>query len=450
MNTLDGSKLLGTPDMKRTRDTDKGTLDSDSAVPFTARLNAYYRAVENKMENPLLIDPLAERLAGNMTEYFEKHRRFTGMGGSQIARSYYIENELLIPWCKLHETSQVILLGAGLDTRAYRLEPLQENSHTVFELDLPLIINYKDRILRDETPLCKLVRISSDLSESNWIQELRAHGFSDKIPTFWILEGLVYYIGQKQVHNLLMALSEISADDSQVFADVCVPALADLRWGPFSDHFKWGISIDQVQGFFAAAGWNVSSSYLDDHAHGKDVGQKGIILVQGVRDLSGLDSSHELSSPVESFLHPNEMQDFSRAVARAIIPEILHIIDANEIGIQQSLVEYIDFIKRNEKDIQKIAKGQENPVLLGKISPRLLGDPLTIERDAHNRTSTEIESFLVGNLQAVLSLVYCGVMGIPAEKFQGTPMDEANKKQGVDSLESLLHLIKLLQQVTEM
>lgn len=437
--------------MTRETGIEKWSLDSNNAaIPFTARLNAYYRAIESKLDEPLLIDPLAERLAGDMTEYFAKHKRVNDMGGSQIARSYYIENKLLTPWCSVHESSQIVLLGAGLDTRVYRFSPLLKNSHSVFELDLPVIINYKEKTLKNEKPLCKLIRISTDLSKSNWIFDLRERGYSHEIPSFWILEGFVYYVEYAQVHNLLTTISEMSTEDSQLFVDVCIPALADLRWGPFTNHFKWGISKDEIPQFFTTAGWRVSSSYLDDHAHGKDVGQKGLILVHGFRDLSGVGGIPTQVQSVESIFPAHEISVFSKQVVVQVLPQITQIIEVYNRDSNEGAAAYIEFIRENESDLQTIAKGQRNQILLGQISPRLLGDPLSIERDVENRTDTEIESFIVGNLRAILQLMYCGVKGIQAEQFKGTPMDiESKHVTNISRFESLLPLVEIMKQATD-
>ncbi|TFG11139.1 hypothetical protein EU537_13185, partial [Candidatus Thorarchaeota archaeon] len=64
-------------------------------VPFTARLTAYHRAQETERSEPLLVDPFAERLAGDLTSYEQDHRYTTRRGNYPIIRSYYIEEELL-------------------------------------------------------------------------------------------------------------------------------------------------------------------------------------------------------------------------------------------------------------------------------------------------------------------------------------------------------------------
>jgi hypothetical protein len=89
------------------------------------------------------------------------------------------------------------------------------------------------------------------------------------------------------VTSLLSAIAKASTEKSQIFADVCIPALAEVKVGPFSKHFKWGLDKKAIQPFFAAAGWTVSWSYADHHDQGRDVGQKGLIFVQGARAIIG-------------------------------------------------------------------------------------------------------------------------------------------------------------------
>jgi len=254
--------------------------NENSPLLFTARLMAYYRANENKSSFPLIKDPFAERLAGDLTSYFDNHGHYSEMD-YPIVRSFYIEEILLKSWCKTHKNSQIVLLGAGFDTRVYRLEFLQANTHIIFEIDLPIVNRYKEEILKYKKPLCNLVRISADLSNLEWISLLIKSGFSKKIPTFWILEGLVYYMEKKAVGSLLAKVSEISVKNSQIFVDICVPIFAEIKVGPFSKHFKWGLDKKDVKSFFSIVGWNVSCSYADNYDQGRDVGQKGLIFIQG-------------------------------------------------------------------------------------------------------------------------------------------------------------------------
>ncbi|MFX1253674.1 MAG: class I SAM-dependent methyltransferase [Promethearchaeota archaeon] len=261
--------------------------DEITAIPFTARLMAYYRAVEYENDSPLIVDPFAKHLAGDISSYIDQHSHVrAGEGGYSLVRSYYIEQNLLTPWCNALAESQIVLLGAGLDTRAYRFTPLQTNTHIIFEIDFPVVNSYKEEILQDEQPLCRLVRISVDLTSDDWAFHLKNSGFSKNIPTFWVLEGLVYYMEREVVVSLLKKAAELSSKNSQIFVDLCVPMLAEVNFGSFLRYFKWGLDKEDVPRFFAAIGWDVSCSFADNYDQGRDVGQRGMIFTHGKRSIT--------------------------------------------------------------------------------------------------------------------------------------------------------------------
>jgi O-methyltransferase involved in polyketide biosynthesis len=81
-------------------------------------------------------------------------------------------------------------------------------------------------MLQNESPYCELIRISVNLSDPGWTAHLKRAGFSKTTPTFWILEGLVYYLEKDEVASILMKSSELSEDSSEIFVDICIPALA--------------------------------------------------------------------------------------------------------------------------------------------------------------------------------------------------------------------------------
>lgn len=264
------------------------TKNNFSSIPFTARLMAHYRAEESKKENPLIIDPFAAQLAGNLESYFKKHIRFSEMD-YPIIRTLYVEEELLTKWCTTLKKTQIVMLGAGLCTRAYRFKPLKKNHHLLFEIDLPKIIKYKKRILKDEKPLVELKRISADLSQTRWFDKLKNAGFNPNIPTFWVLEGLLYYLNREDAISLLKSLNKLSKKGDKIFLDL----MQRSRWlrsdeslfisstTSFTKHFKWGIDIKQVPSFFSDLGWNINATFADKHDKGRDVGQKAMIFVEG-------------------------------------------------------------------------------------------------------------------------------------------------------------------------
>ena len=253
---------------------------TDEGIPFTARLMAYYRAQESKKDAPLFTDPFAESLAGDLTSYFKKDESFM-INNYPLIRTYYIDKNLLIPWCENRKNSQVVILGAGLDTRAYRISQLRLGEHLVYEIDFPEINRYKEEILENEPPLCQLIRVSTDLSNSNWVSQLLRSGFSSNISSLWILEGLAYYMERENFENLLSQISNMGLKNCQIFVDVCDPVCAEVDFGPFFPHFKWGLNKEEILPFFNKLGWEVSYYNAEDFDQDRFVGANVMFFVHG-------------------------------------------------------------------------------------------------------------------------------------------------------------------------
>ena len=113
---------------------------------------------------------------------------------------------------------QMVLLAAGLDTRAFRLT--WPSDVTVFEIDQPQVIAFKDEVLSNEgaQPTCRRVAIGADLREA-WQKELLAAGFAADAPTAWVAEGLLAYLSPDAEGRLLQQIQDHSAPGSSIAAD---------------------------------------------------------------------------------------------------------------------------------------------------------------------------------------------------------------------------------------
>jgi methyltransferase (TIGR00027 family) len=88
---------------------------------------------------------------------------------------------------------QAVILAAGLDARAYRLD--WPDGMTVYEVDQPEVIAFKTRTLAGigAEPRAAHRVVAIDLRE-NWPKVLRDNGFDSSQPTAWIAEGLLIYL----------------------------------------------------------------------------------------------------------------------------------------------------------------------------------------------------------------------------------------------------------------
>jgi methyltransferase (TIGR00027 family) len=110
---------------------------------------------------------------------------------------------------------QVVLLAAGLDTRAFRLA---WPSHTrVFEVDLPGVLAFKDTVLaaRKAVPRCERTTVPADLRQ-NWTDALTTAGFDATGPAAWLAEGVLLYLTADEARQLLTGVTELSAPGSRL------------------------------------------------------------------------------------------------------------------------------------------------------------------------------------------------------------------------------------------
>jgi len=123
--------------------------------------------------------------------------------------------------------SQVVLLAAGLDTRAFRL--FWPKDTRVFEVDLPDVLAFKDSVLAGQgaVPRCERATVPADLRGS-WTTALAEARFDRSAAAAWLAEGLLIYLTADQARRLLTAITELSAPGSQLSFEHSPMATATL------------------------------------------------------------------------------------------------------------------------------------------------------------------------------------------------------------------------------
>jgi len=113
---------------------------------------------------------------------------------------------------------QVVLLGAGLDTRAFRLT--WPDDVRLYELDLPELFAFKERVLSEQEAAPRCVRrvVEVDLRE-DWPSRLTGAGFDPTAPSAWAAEGLLIYLSGDDASRVLTSVTELSAQASQLSLD---------------------------------------------------------------------------------------------------------------------------------------------------------------------------------------------------------------------------------------
>ena len=214
--------------------TDNDTWDIASSVGATAVMVAAARAAETARDDALINDPYAKILVADAGtgawEYMldddfiakvaeadaELAPLFEHMGNYQAVRTHFFDDF----FARAVEAGirQVVILAAGLDSRAFRL-PWPADT-TVYEIDQPKVLEYKSATLAAHRvqPSADRREVPVDLRQ-DWPAALRDAGFDPAAPTAWLAEGLLMYLPADAQDRLFAQVTELSAPGSRVAAE---------------------------------------------------------------------------------------------------------------------------------------------------------------------------------------------------------------------------------------
>lgn len=176
-----------------------------------------------------------------------------------IARIAFAERELRA-FAEKYGKIQYVILGAGMDSFAYRNE--NENIK-IFEVDHPSTQGYKkERIKKLEWHTPKnLVYVSVDFEKDSLRQKLLLNGFTKALPTFWAFLGVSYYLEINDFSETFRVISEMSSKHSLICFDFpsqrWIKSLSeekDTRFeelkeltGKLSEPMKFDYSLDRIE-----------------------------------------------------------------------------------------------------------------------------------------------------------------------------------------------------------
>ncbi len=178
------------------------TDDTLQHVSDTALWVAYYRAEESDRPDALFRDPYAKLLAG------ERGRRIAGgMGPTSrytrwtLAIRTVIIDRFIDAAIRDAGVDTVLNLGAGLDSRPYRMTTLPGSLRWI-EVDHVQIIDHKASLLASEKPRCQLERISLDLADRAARRQLFADISRRAGKVLVLTEGVLPYLTPEAVSDL--------------------------------------------------------------------------------------------------------------------------------------------------------------------------------------------------------------------------------------------------------
>lgn len=212
---------MPTPKQGRSARTDTDEWDIVSSVGYTALVVTAWRALHAAHPQPLAHDdyagPFVRASADPRLIGLLDHPATSG-NSTVFPRLYGVQTRFFDEFFESaarRGIRQAVIVAAGLDSRAYRLDWPADAA--VFEVDQPKVLEFKTRVLAEQhaRPGCARREIPADLRDG-WATPLQTAGFDPAEPAAWILEGLLPYLPGFAQDTLFTRISELSAPGSRV------------------------------------------------------------------------------------------------------------------------------------------------------------------------------------------------------------------------------------------
>jgi methyltransferase (TIGR00027 family) len=222
--------------------TDNDTWEITESVGATALGVASARAAETESENPMIRDPFARVFLdaagdGLWNWYSASQLRPELLDAEpelalqmQAMVSYMASRTAFFDQFFVDATGagvpQVVILAAGLDSRAWRLP--WPDGVAVYELDQPRVLEFKSSTLSEHgaQPACNRVAVPVDLRQ-DWPTALRQAGFDASAPSAWSAEGLMPYLPAAAQDLLFERVDALTARGSRVAVEALGPNFHD-------------------------------------------------------------------------------------------------------------------------------------------------------------------------------------------------------------------------------
>lgn len=196
-----------------------------------------------------------------------------------IARTKYFD-ELFLRYLNL-DIPQIVLLGAGYDTRSYRFADQIKNSR-VYEVDTLATQKLKRQILKENALKIhpNVLYITANFEQDKWFQGLCNEGFQTSLITLYIWEGVTFYLTPKSVDSTLRLLRQQSITGSILSFDYQhidnEATLIDT--GLKDENIKFGLNAQECDNYLNSRGYSVIEKLTSE-----DMCNRYLMMIDGKR-----------------------------------------------------------------------------------------------------------------------------------------------------------------------
>lgn len=244
-------------------------MDNKNNVSQTAMLIASLRALACYEEDPQVRgdDCLAElflpedkRVLINSADVRTLIRKAIpeGLYEYVIARTKYFDGLFLN--ALQQQIPQIVLLGAGYDSRAYRYSAMIQSTK-IFEVDTTGTQQLKREILKDNSieihPNVRYAEV--DFEQDGWFNSLYDAGYQNTLKTLYIWEGVTFYLSPGSVGSTLNAVRQNSLTGSIISFDYQHTDRENMLidTGLEDENIKFGLNIHACENYLNELGYSV-------------------------------------------------------------------------------------------------------------------------------------------------------------------------------------------------
>jgi methyltransferase (TIGR00027 family) len=198
-----------------------------------------------------------------------------------IARTKYFD-KVFIEAVKSN-IDQIVFLGAGYDSRPYRLNNLIVNTK-IFEVDTKPMQEHKISLLhKNKISISENIKyVPVDFERDDLFAILGESGFDKRKKTLFLWEGVTFYLTNSTVIQMLKMIKENSSPGSRACFDFqTIANNSDLiKTGLKDETIKFGVENGKIETFVSENGYNIV-----EHITSKDMEEMFLTLENG--DLFG-------------------------------------------------------------------------------------------------------------------------------------------------------------------
>jgi len=201
----------------------------------TAQGVAKQRLIETlaKPDKRIINDPYADRfvmgagiikLMGHELSVWLTQKLAPGFHEHLISRTRFIDD--LVKGSAASGSEQYVILGAGYDSRAHRLE--LPSSLKIFEVDQPEVqAKKRSKLPKEIANSANVTYVGVDFNHQSLTEQLLTGGFDQSKSTIFTLEGVSQYISKEAITSTIKELAALTQKVSSTFFMSYVDKLLD-------------------------------------------------------------------------------------------------------------------------------------------------------------------------------------------------------------------------------